>query len=173
MHRTHTHRTLLAVVMTLGLLVVPGLAAARASAPTVKNGYYGNLVGVPSSEVTFHVRHHNRVPDLELGCLPVNQSYPIVSTDIGVHAPGLRISHGRFSYHGPATVTGDYYGAPKVDTTTLTIRAHHVNGPVHHYMFEGHHLTQMTAWKGTVSSPACASLPKGGAFTLFGPIPGE
>jgi hypothetical protein len=32
---------------------------------------------------------------------------------------------------------------------------------------------QTTAWKGTATSPACTKLPRGGGFTLFGPIAGE
>jgi hypothetical protein len=81
-------------------------------------------------------------------------------------------SAGRFSYTGPAEVTEDYAGAPRIGTTTLTISGYHVNGPVHHYTFEGRHLQEATAFKGTASSPACApsSVLK---FTLFGPIPGE
>jgi hypothetical protein len=44
---------------------------------------------------------------------------------------------------------------------------------VHHYTFEGKHLKETTAFKGTASSPACTKLPHGGQFTLFGPVPGE
>jgi len=49
----------------------------------------------------------------------------------------------------------------------------HVDGPVHHYTFGGHHLHETTAWKGMATSPACTALPRRGAFTLFGPVAGE
>jgi hypothetical protein len=157
----------------VALLILPGLATARAAAPTIPNGYYGNLVGVPSTEITFHLRRHHRVPDLLLICAPVNPAYSTTTVDIAVHAPVLRISAGRLSYRGPATITADYGAAPKIATTTVTISAHHVNGPVHHYVFEGRHLSMPTAWKGKASSPACTALARHGAFTLFGPVPGE
>ncbi len=166
-------KSLLTVAAALGLLVLPGLAAARASAPPIKNGYYANLVGVPSTEVTFHVRRHSRIADLALACVPVNQAYSTSTTDILVHVPTVHISGGHLSYRGAATITADYAGAPKLGSTTVTISTHHVNGPVHHYVFEGNHLSETTAWKGKAASPACASLPKHGAFTLFGPVPGE
>ncbi len=88
-------------------------------------------------------------------------------------APKLQIRNGRISYHGPAKVTLDYFGAPKIAETTLNLSGDHVNGPVHHYTFEGKRLQMTTAWKGTATSPACSKLPRGGGFTLFGPVPGE
>jgi hypothetical protein len=167
------HKPLLLAFAALGLLALPGFAAARAPAPTIKNGYYADLVGVRSSEVTFHVRRHNRIPDLALVCAPTNAAYQTTTIDIAVHVPALHINSGRFTYHGTATITASYGGAPRLGTTTLTISAHHVNGPVHHYVFEGNHLSETTAWKGKVSSPACNALPKHGGLTLFGPVPGE
>lgn len=90
-----------------------------------------------------------------------------------MHAPVLALrGAGRFSYDGPAEVNEDYAGAPKIGMTTLTISAYHVNGPVHHYVFEGRHLQETTAFKGTASSPAC-SPSSSVMFTLFGPVPGE
>lgn len=95
------------------------------------------------------------------------------TVNIAVHAPALTLSKaGRFSYSGPADVTEDFGGAPKIGTTTLSISGYHVNGPVRHYTFEGRRLQQTTAFKGTVSSPACAPS-SASRFTLFGPVPGE
>jgi hypothetical protein len=153
-------------------LTLPGVALAL-SHSKVRDGYYASLVGVPSADVELHVRGHGKVPDLSLGCAPVTPSASSTTVDIAVHAPALTVSSGgRLSYSGPAEVTEDYAGAPKIGTTTLTIGGYHVNGPVRHYSFEGRRLQQTTAFKGTASSPACApsSLPK---FTLFGPVPGE
>jgi hypothetical protein len=108
-------------------------------------------------------------------CLPADPSLTQNASyaNIAILAPALRIQGGRISYHGPAKVTLDYFGAPKIAVTTLSISGRHVNGPVHHYSFEGKRLKETTAWKGTATSPACTKLPRSGAFTLFGPVPGE
>jgi hypothetical protein len=161
------------LALLLGAAALPGLAAADSSPHPVKTGFYSSLVGVRSSDVEFHVRSHSRIPDLALVCAPVDPSQSTTTVDIAIHPPALHLSGGRISYDGPATITGAYAGAPKITTTTLTIRGHHVNGPVHHYTFEGRHLTQTTAFEGNAASPACTALPRGGAFTLFGPVPGE
>lgn len=153
-------------------LTLPGVAIAL-SHKGVRSGYYASLVGVPSAGVAFHVRGHGKVPDLSLGCAPATPSTSAATVDIAVHAPVLTLKRGgRFSYSGPAEVTEDYAGAPKIGTTQLTISGYHVGGPVRHYTFEGRHLQQTTAFKGTASSPACAP-PSASTFTLFGPIPGE
>lgn len=144
-----------------------------AAATKVKTGYYSTLVGVKSTTVEFHVRKHNRIPDLSIICVPSDPSQSTTTVDIAVKPPRLSLSNGRFSYHGPATITEAYAGAPKIGTTTMRIQADHVNGPVHYYTFENHRLHETTAFKGTASSPGCKSLPRGGAFTLFGPVPGE
>jgi hypothetical protein len=123
--------------------------------------------------VEFHVHGHKKIPDLSLGCEPVIYNESAASVSIAVHAPVLALTRaGGFSYSGPAEVTEDFAGAPKIGTTTLTISGYHVNGPVRHYTFQGRRLQQTTAFKGTASSPACkpSSVLK---FTLFGPIPGE
>jgi hypothetical protein len=126
-----------------------------------------------SADIEFHVRGHGKIPDLSLGCTPATPSASSTTVGIAVHAPALVLTGaGRFSYNGPAEVTEDFAGAPKIGTTTLTISAYHVNGPVRHYTFEGRHLQQSTAFKGTASSPACSS-PGGMKLTLFGPVPGE
>lgn len=156
----------------LAVLALPGVAMAH-SRPKVRDGYYASLVGVTSADVEFHVHGRGKVPDLSLGCTPATPSALSTTVDIAVHPPALTLNRaGRLSYSGPAELTEDFGGAAKIGTTTLTISGTHVNGPVHHYTFEGRHLQQTTAFKGTVSSPACAS---SGAmkFTLFGPVPGE
>jgi hypothetical protein len=158
----------------VGLAVtLPALADARAQ--PIKNGFYSSLTGVRSSDVEFHVRSGETIPHLSLGCLAADPSLTqnTSSAGIAVIAPKLRIRNGRFSYHGPAKVTLDFAGAPKIAETTLNISGQHVNGPVHHYTFEGKHLHETTAWKGAATSPACTKLPRGGGFTLFGPVPGE
>lgn len=153
-------------------LMLPGVAVAL-SHSRVRGGYYASLVGVPSAGVAFHVHGRGGIPDLSLGCAPATPSASAATVDIAVHPPVLTLSKaGRFSYSGPAEVTEDFAGAPKIDTTTLTISGYHVNGPVHHYTFEGRHLQETTAFKGTASSPACAP-PSATRFTLFGPVPGE
>ena len=166
--------TRIAVTAVAGLAVtLPSLA--EAGAPPVKNGYYASLAGVPSSDVEFTVRSEDSIPHLSLGCSPTDPGLT-ENTDvagIAVHAPKLRIVDGRFSYHGPAEVTLDAAGEPKIAETTLDITAHHVNGPVRHYTYQGQHLQETTAWKGTATSPACTNLPRHDAFTLFGPIAGE
>jgi len=160
------------LVMSL-VVVLPALA--QASSPPIKNGYYAGLVGVRTVDVEFHVRGHVSIPNLSLTCAPAD---PSLTTDtsyanIAIVAPALRIQGGRISYHGPAKVTLAYAGAPKIADSTLNISGSHVNGPVHHYTYQGQHLVETTAWKGTASSPACATPPHGDAFTLFGPVPGE
>jgi hypothetical protein len=152
---------------------LPALADARAQ--PVKTGFYSSLTGVPSSDVEFHVRSGDTIPHLSLGCLPADPSLTqnTSSAGIAVIAPKLRIRNGRISYHGPAKVTLDYAGAPKIAETTLNLSGLHVNGPVHHYTFEGKRLHETTAWKGSATSPACTKLPRGGGFTLFGPVAGE
>jgi hypothetical protein len=161
-----------AVIAASAAFMLPGAAVAL-SHPKVHDGYYASLIGVTSADVEFHVRGRGKIPDLALSCEPTTPSMSSTTVGIAVHAPILTLSStGRFSYNGPAVVTEDYAGAPKIGTTTLTIDGYHVDGPIRHYTFEGRHLQQTTAFKGTTSSPACApsSLPK---FTLFGPIPGE
>ena len=165
--------TRIAIAGLIGLAVtLPSLAGA--SAPPVKNGYYASLAGVPSSDIEFSVRSGS-IPHLSLGCSPADPSLTenTAVAGIAVYAPKLRIVNGRFSYHGPAKVTLDAAGEPKISETTLDITAYHVNGPVHHYTYQGQPLHQTTAWKGTATSPACTKLPRHGAFTLFGPIAGE
>jgi hypothetical protein len=162
-------------VTALICLAIALPALADAGAQPIKTGFYSSLTGVPSSDVEFHVRAGEAVPHLSLGCMPADPSLTLETSyaNIAVIAPKLRIRDGRISYHGPAKVTLDYAGAPKIAVTTLNLTGHHVNGPVHHYTFEGKHLQQTTAWKGTATSPACTNLPRGGGFTLFGPVPGE
>jgi hypothetical protein len=163
-----------AVTALMGLAVaLPALA--DASAQPIKTGFYSSLTGVPSSDVEFHVRSGEAIPRLSLGCLPADpsQTQNTSYASIAVIAPKLRIRAGRISYRGPAEVTLAYLGAPKIAETTLNLSGHHVNGPVHHYTFEGKRLQQTTAWKGAATSPACTKLPRGGGFTLFGPVPGE
>lgn len=164
----------IAVTALIGVAVtLPVLADARAQ--PVKNGFYSSLTGVPSSDVEFHVRSGETIPRLSLGCLPADPSLTQNTSyaGIAVIAPKLRVQNGRISYHGPAKVTLDYLGAPKIAETTLNLSGDHVNGPVHHYSFEGKRLQETTAWKGTATSPACTKLPRNGGFTLFGPVPGE
>lgn len=161
-----------AIVAVSSALTLPGVAIAR-SHSGARNGYYASLVGVPSADVEFHVRGGAKIPDLSLGCPPATPSMSATTIGIAVHAPALKLtSAARFSYDGPAEVTEDFAGAPKIGMTTLTISGYHVNGPVRHYTFEGRRQQQTTAFKGTASSPACApsSTTK---FTLFGPVPGE
>jgi hypothetical protein len=164
---------LIVALCTLGVTVLPSLAAAGPAAHAVKTGYYSTLVGVKSTTVEFHVRKHNRIPDLALICVPSDPSQSTSTVDIAVHPPALRLTNGQLSYHGVATITEAYAGAPKITTTTVTIKGTHVNGPVHYYTFENRRLHETTAFKGTASSPACSSLPRRGAFTLFGPVAGE
>jgi hypothetical protein len=167
-----TYPRAVAVVAVVAALALPGVAVAL-SHSRVRDGYYASLVGVTSADVEFHVQGRGKIPDLSFGCAPAMPSESATTVDIAVHMPVLALSSaGRFSYAGPAEVTEDFAGAPKIGTTTLTISGYHVNGPVRHYIFEGRHLQQTTAFKGTVSSPACvpASAVK---FTLFGPVPGE
>jgi hypothetical protein len=164
----------IAVGVLIGVAVtVPALAGARAQ--PIKNGFYSSLTGVRSSDVEFHVRSGKTIPNLSLGCSPADPSLTqnTSSANIAVYAPKLRIRNGRISYHGPAKVTLDYAGAPKIAETTLNLSGAHVNGPVHHYSFEGKRLQETTAWKGSATSPACTKLPRNGGFTLFGPVPGE
>jgi hypothetical protein len=166
------HPRAVAVVAVSAALTLPGVAVAL-SHSGVRNGYYASLVGVASADVEFHVHGREKIPDLSLGCAPAMPSESAATVNIAVHAPVLALSSaGRFSYDGPAEVTEDFAGAPKIGMTTLTISGYHVNGPVRHYIFEGRHLQQTTSFKGTVSSPACAP-PSVMKFTLFGPIPGE
>ena len=163
-----------AVIVSVGLvLALPAMTDARTQ--PIKNGFYSGLAGVRSSDVEFHVRGHNAIPHLSLGCAPADQNLTRSTSyaNIAVLAPPLRIRNGRISYHGPAKVTLDYLGAPKIAQTTLTLSGYHVDGPVHHYTYQGEHLQQTTAWKGTANSPACTGLPRHGGFTLFGPVPGE
>ena len=166
--------TRVAVTALVGLAVaLPALA--EADAQPIKTGFYASLTGVPSSDIEVLVRSGGSIPRLSLGCLPADPSLTqnTSSANIAVIAPKLRIRNGRISYHGPAEVTLDYAGAPKIAETTLNLSGRHVNGPVHHYTFEGKHLQQTTAWKGTATGPACTKLPRGGGFTVFGPVPGE
>ena len=167
-----TYPRVVAVVAVSAAFALPGIAAAR-SHPKVRDGYYASLVGVASADVEFHVHGRGNIPDLSLGCAPATPSASATTVNIAVHAPVLALtSAGRFSYSGSAEVTEDYAGAPKIGTTTLTISGSHVNGPVRHYTFEGRHLQETTAFRGTASSPACA--PSSDLkFTLFGPVPGE
>ena len=162
-------------VIALISLAIALPALADASARPIKTGFYSSLTGVPSSDVEFHVRSGETIPHLSLGCAPADPSLTQNTSyaGIAVIAPKLRIRNGRISYHGPAKVTLDYLGAPEIAETTLNLIGHHVNGPVHHYTFEGKRLQQTTAWKGTATSPACTKLPRAGGFTLFGPVPGE
>lgn len=167
-----TYPRALAAVAVSAALALPGVAVAI-SHSKVRDGYYASLVGVASADVEFHVHGRGKIPDLSLGCAPATPSESASTVNIAVHAPVLTLTRaGSFSYNGPAEVTEDYAGAPKIGTTTLTISGHHVNGPVRHYVFEGRHLQETTAFKGTASSPACAP-PSALKFTLFGPIPGE
>jgi hypothetical protein len=161
-----------AVIAVSAALMLPAVAAA-VSHSAVRDGYYASLVGVASADVEFHVHGHKKIPDLSLGCAPATPNASATTVGIAVHAPVLALSSaGRFSYSGPAEVTEDYAGAPKIGTTTLTISGYHVSGPVRHYTFEGRHLQETTAFKGTASSPACvpSNVQK---FTLFGPVAGE
>ena len=163
-----------AVIVSVGLvLALPAMTEARTQ--PIKNGFYSSLGGVPSSDVEFHVRGHDAIPHLSLGCMPADPSLTQNTSyaGIAVLAPPLRIRNGRISYQGPAKVTLDYFGAPKIAETTLKLSGYHVNGPVHHYTYQGRHLQETTAWKGTATSPACTGLPRHGGFTLFGPVPGE
>ena len=160
-------------LVVVAAAVVPAMAAAGMTGHRIKTGYYADLVVVPSTQVTFHLRRTNRVPDLVLGCSPKDPNIARQAITIAVHAPLLHIRSGHLTYHGNATITSFVGGGPKLGVTTLTITAHHVNGPVHHYVYDGQHLSQTTAWKGTASSPACTTLRRHGAFTLFGPVPGE
>jgi hypothetical protein len=171
LRRIATHPLALAVIAGSVALTLPGVASA-VSHPTVRDGFYSRLVGVSSADVEFHVRGHGKVPDMSLGCVPAVVNPSAVAVGIAVHVPVFALKAGRFSYKGPAEVTEDFAGAAKIGTTTLTISGYHVNGPVHHYVFEGRHLQQTTAFKGTASSPACA-VPGAMKFTLFGPVPGE
>jgi hypothetical protein len=170
----------LAAAMGIATAALVGLAVtlpalADASAQPIKKGFYSSLSGVPSSDVEFHVRSGDTIPDLSLGCSPADQSLTEATSyaNIAVIAPKLQIRGGSISYHGPAIVTLDYARAPKIAETTLNLSGHHVKGPVHHYTYEGKHLQETTAWKGTATSPACTQLPRAGGFTLFGPVPGE
>jgi hypothetical protein len=163
--------TTMAAVASAALAAV---AAAAAAATPIKNGFYSGLVGVKSADVEFHVRGGDKIPGLTLTCIPKNQSLlgGVPTSSITIKAPALTIHGGQISFRGASIVTPA--GSPKkTGTTTLAIQAHHVPGPVHHYTFEGRHLQQTTAWKGTVGSPACKTVPAGGTFTLFGPIAGE
>jgi hypothetical protein len=159
----------------LAMMASAALAAVAGAASTpVKRGFYSGLVGVKSADVEFHVRGGNRIPELTLNCIPKDQSLlgGTPTAAITIKAPALTIRGGQISFHGAAILTPA--GSPrKTGTTTLAIKAHHVPGPVHHYTFEGRHLQQTTAWKGTVASPACKTVPAGGTLTLFGPIAGE
>jgi hypothetical protein len=151
------------------VLALPAVAGADGGTP-IKSGFYSGLVGVTSPDVEFHVRQADRVPDLSLSCVPKDQSLlgGVPTSSITIHATAVTIHATHISFHGAAKVTPA--GAPqKTGTTTLVINLHHVPGPVHHYTFEGRHLQQTTAWKGTVSSPACTTLPVAGKVTLFGP----
>lgn len=161
------------MIAVVAVTAFSGVAAAAAHAPVIRTGYYADLVGVSSAQVTFHVRAHRKVPDLVFGCEPLTPSPTSGTVSIAVRVPAFTLSaSGRFSYSGPAEESEDFARAPKTGTTTVTISGYHVNGPVHHYVFEGRHLQQTTAFKGTVSSPACKS-PGTVRFTLFGPIAGE
>lgn len=167
-----TYPRAVVVLAVSAALTLPGVAVA-VSHSAAHDGYYASLVGVASADVEFHVHGGGKIPDLSFGCAPAMPSESATTVNIAVRAPVLALKGaGRFSYSGPAEVTEDFAGAPKIGTTTLTISGSHVNGPVRHYIFEGRHLKQTTAFKGTVSSPACApsSVLK---FTLFGPVPGE
>jgi hypothetical protein len=151
------------------VLALPAVAGADGGTP-IKTGFYSGLVGVTSPDVEFHVRQPDKVPDLTLSCVPKDQTLlgGVPTSSITIHTTAVAINANRISFHGAAEVTPA--GAPqKTGTTTLVINLHHVPGPVHHYTFEGRHLQQATAWKGTVSSPACTPLPAAGKVTLFGP----
>jgi hypothetical protein len=163
-------RTAVAVVVSAALML-PGVALAL-SHLSVRQGYYAPLVGVSSADIELHVRGHGKIPDLILGCLPATPNESASTVSIAVHAPVLVLKSGRFSYKGSAEVSEEFGGAPQIGTSTLTISGYHVSGPVRHYIFEGRHLQETTAFKGTASSPACAP-PSVLKFTLFGPVPGE
>lgn len=161
-----------AVAVVFSLCLVPALAAANSTKQTVKNGYYASLVVVKSTEVEFFVRQHEKVVKLAVGCTPVNPDWGNSTFGIYLDIPTLALKDGRFHYSGTAKVYGVYASAI-VGQATVTINAHHVNGPVFHYKYEGNHLKETTAFKGVASSSACKSMPRNGAFTLFGPISGE
>jgi hypothetical protein len=174
--RYNRRRRLTAVGAAIAVAAVPALAAASTGSVPIKNGYYASLVGVPSADVEFHARSGGKtIPDLVLVCLPADASIlaGTGSGSIEVKAPKLRIQGGHFSYTGKAVVTAAFGGATKLTTSTLRINAHHVNGPVRHYTYEGNQLQETTAWLGTVSSPACHHVSAGGHLKLFGPVPGE
>jgi hypothetical protein len=157
------------------LLVAATLpAAAGASTQPIQTGYYADLIGVPSSAVTFHLRAHNTIPDLVVDCYPADTQL-INGTAAGaifVRLPAIKLTGDHFSFNGTARVTLNT-GTAKVATTKLRISAHHVNGPVRHYTFEGEAHTETRAWVGTVSSPACKTLGAHGTFKLYGPVSGE
>jgi hypothetical protein len=173
--RSRAMRRFGAAVITMAAVASAALPAVAAAAATpIENGFYSGLVGVKSADVEFHVRGGDKIPGLTLTCIPKDQSLlgAIPTSSITIKAPALTIHGGQISFHGASIVTPA--GSPKkTGTTTLAIQAHHVPGPVRHYTFEGRHLQQTTAWKGTVSSPACKTVPAGGTLTLFGPIAGE
>ena len=166
------------LALTSFVILLPGSAGAN-SAPggTISAGYYATLVGFPSALVSLHVTGKGASPDLALSCAP-NATFSHLNAsggtvDIAVHAPKLKIHNGRISYSGSAVVSADFARAAKIGKTTLSISLSHVSGPVVHYTFEGTAHSMTTAWKGTASSPACATVDNHGKVTLFGPVPGE
>jgi hypothetical protein len=150
-------------------------AGAEAATTPIKTGYYADIIKIPSAEVAFHLRTHSAVPDLVVICENPAKTSWLNGTSAGgifVHMPKGTVHGGTISYDGTATVTPGFFGAKKVATTKLRLTLHHVDGPVLHYTFEGLKHTETRAWVGTVSTPACKSLPAGGRAKLYGPVPG-
>src|ERR1700722_15499236 len=85
------------------LLVAAALpAAARAATAPIKTGYYADLVGGPSSAVTFHLRAHNTIPDLVVDCYPADTQL-INGTAAGaifLRLPTVKLTGDRFSFNG-------------------------------------------------------------------------
>jgi hypothetical protein len=155
-------------VATLALSTTAATAAsadARKPPPPLKNGFYAPVASVKSAQVGFLVTKHGaKVDQVSLQCTPKDSGQGVL---VGVFAPLLEVKNGKLTYSGPATVNDGTFGDEPFATSTLKLRLTHVDGPVVRYTSGGRTFTARTAWKGTVSSPACTSGGQG-KVTLFG-----
>jgi hypothetical protein len=165
-------------LVAAGVLALPAIGLAASVNSKIPNGYYATVehAHVPGGEdVEFTLHRHSYLTSLTLTCNP-DSTYANLIANSGyaqilswATPKRLTLSHGSFSYSGPAKVTAAYAGAPKVGTATLTIKGHYVrNGHAYHYTGTiDNKVTATLIFQGTATSTACTGLPANHGFRLY------
>ena len=159
------------------VLALPAIALATSVNAQIPDGYYATVVekGVPSGEdVEFTLHNHAYLSTVTLGCTPNAANATLIANSGEANIANwaerkVKLNGGRFSYSGPARVTADAAGEPKVATTRLTLEGSYVpHGKVYHYLGSlQNKVTATLIFQGTAYSPACTDLPKGHRFLLY------